>query len=118
MDPNGYPDEEELLKIEKWPYTDLLSLMAYVKERWRYSDTPYWHEEGTTFQISTGGWSGNESLINALEANTMFWILCWESSRRGGHYVFIIPDSCIFKAKKKTKGIGKRKAAGVKCPKK
>ena len=42
------------------------------------------------FRISTGGWSGNESIIRAMERNGMMWHLNWVQSRRGGHYIFEI----------------------------
>ena len=41
-----------------------------------------------TLYISTGGWSGNEDLIGAMQNNAMLWIMTWVSSRRGGHYTF------------------------------
>lgn len=88
MDINGYPEERELKEIHEWPYKDFISLMEYVKERWRYTDDGFWRVEGNEYHISTGGWSGNESIIGALKENLMFWSMCWMSSRRGGHYVF------------------------------
>lgn len=99
MTPEGYPDEDELQKIRTWPAEDPLGLMAYVRERWYLPDWGW--EEGpgadpekfdaaerdtTVFQISTAGWSGNEDIIAAMQANTTFWTLHWWSSRRGGHY--------------------------------
>lgn len=87
MDKDGYPDENELKKIEEWDYKDLSAMMEYVKERWKYSDWG-WSQKGNLYYLSTGGWSGNESLIGAMEKNLMFWSLCWLSSRRGGHYEF------------------------------
>lgn len=98
-DDDGYPTEEELEKVRTWDFKDPLGLLAYVKGMWAYPD--YWREEPivdvhglqgsgaySRFLISTAGWSGNESLIAAMEQNTMFWTLAWYSSRRGGHYEF------------------------------
>lgn len=43
------------------------------------------------YTFSTGGWSGNEDLIRAMEQNWMIWSLTWVQSRRGGHYIFEDP---------------------------
>ena len=40
--------------------------------------------------ISTGGWSENEDVINDLK-ETIFWMLRWHQSTRGGHYEFRCP---------------------------
>ena len=90
---DGYPTEATEKFIASWPnYMQFRELMEYVKKAWRYADWG-WSEEETTdggrrYSISTAGWSGNESLIGALQDNRMFWMLCWQESRRGGHYVF------------------------------
>ena len=88
-----YPQKHELKKIEQWDYKDFEGLMEYVEELWSYPQ--YWKQTKNSFghneyHISTGGWSGNEDLITALQGNAMFWACCWESSKRGGHYVFEI----------------------------
>lgn len=45
-------------------------------------------EEGTIIvELTTGGWSENEELINEI-ADTMFWFLWWFESKRGGYYKF------------------------------
>ena len=96
MDVNGYPDNQDLKTIQEWYCGDLAGLMDYVKERWKYPEN--WEElELTTenkiiYKISTGGWSGNEDLIEALRQNYMFWVHCWVSSRRGGHYEFEVKN--------------------------
>ena len=41
-----------------------------------------------TLELTTGGWSENEEIINIL-CNTMFWFLWWQESKRGGYYKFI-----------------------------
>ncbi len=92
MDDDGYPTEEELAKIRAWPWQDSAGLMAFIKSIWYLADWG-WHEKPgekgkVHYAISTAGWSGNESLIEAMQANEMFWLLNWKSSRRGGHYEF------------------------------
>lgn len=93
MDSNGYPTNAELRKIQKWPHTDLHGLLEYVRERWAYADAGYWRQRGGKYYVSTAGWSGNESLIGALEKNYVFWAICWVHSRRGGRYVFELKKS-------------------------
>lgn len=94
MDQDGYPEESELQKIKEWDYKDIPNLMLYVEERWQYADSGYFkvvpHKGRDEYHLSTAGWSGNESIIEALHENLMFWSLCWMKSERGGHYVFEI----------------------------
>lgn len=42
-------------------------------------------------ELTTGGWSDNETLIDEL-TDTMFWFLWWQESKRGGYYKFIYVD--------------------------
>lgn len=94
-DADGYPTEEELVEIEKWPglnkASDYKGLMARVKELWHYPDR-FVEKENDIYYLSTGGWSGNESIIHALRDNYLFWAMCWLSSRRGGHYEFEVKE--------------------------
>ena len=95
MDTDGYPEEHELQTIREWQ-DDYLALMTYIYERWKYADWG-WREpdaDHECYHISTAGWSGNESLIEAMEANRMFWLMTWQSSRRGGHYEFKVRTPC------------------------
>ena len=96
LDDNGYPDEATLKAIAAWPYQQLRELMEYVRQAWHFGEWGWSQEDradgSRTYNISTGGWSGNESLIDALQDNRMFWMLCWQQSRRGGHYVFEIKN--------------------------
>ena len=87
-----YPTRYAIRRIRTWPYEKgWVALMDYVKARW-WTPEWGWTQEGRFYRFSTGGWSGNESLVGAMEGNRMFWSLCWESSRRGGHYVIEIPE--------------------------
>lgn len=86
LDEDGYPTEEALKRIAKWPHTDWPGLLEFTQPLWNYPDR--WWTEGDVLHLSTGGWSGNEDIIRALEANRFFWAICWISSRRGGWYEF------------------------------
>lgn len=86
LDDDGYPTDEALDIVAAWPHTDIPGLIAFVRDLWRYPN--FWTDDGDRLCISTGGWSGNESLIAAMQRNRMFWIMCWYRSMRGGHYDF------------------------------
>ena len=98
---SDYPTEIELKMIENWDAfeeKDYLNLMAYVRSIWWMPDWGF-KQDGARFELHTGGWSGNESIISAMERNSVFWLLYWESTTRGGHYVFESIDEFIDRAK-------------------
>jgi len=109
MDSEGYPEEHELDLIEKWDYRDVFNLLEYVKERWCYNDCfrTKWEKDRLqhkyhvlSLELHTGGWSGNEDIINSLMRNGMFaiWHTKWEV---GGHWYFEInPKGVGFKTVK------------------
>ena len=94
LDENDYPDEKSLKEIEEW---DILKqgvqgLLDLVEENtnwpdWSFSITG---KRVIRFEYHTGGWSGNEDVIDALHQNRLFWSLYWEKSTVGGHYYFKI----------------------------
>jgi len=96
-----YPTEEELKKIQEWPCENdgFLSLAEYVCSLWHFSDWAEFRDwkkddfdtEYRELRLATAGWSGNEDIISALYDNTMFRMLCWQSSHRGGLHIFHIP---------------------------
>lgn len=102
-DSDGYPTKKELERVANWPLKafDYPGLIDYVRDLWWPQGDPYgWSETdcehayfrvpGRRVAMSTGGWSGNEDLIEALHraCKGLFWATCWLESRRGGHYVF------------------------------
>ena len=108
LDQDGYPTDlaltliEEANPFEKNPH----DLMDFVKDLWQYADwgwsekkkKNYDGKKAILYSISTGGWSGNESIISALKNNkNFFWTLYWQESRVGGHYKFLIPKKPISK---------------------
>lgn len=99
-DDDGYPTEDALLAIELWDWEyngGSRGWFQFIRSIWSYN---YWYEgwedheyrENTkvySYAISTAGWSGNESIIHAMQRNKhMLWSMNWVSSRRGGHYTF------------------------------
>lgn len=90
-DDDRYPTEENLERIKTWPHGgDYAELMDYVRGCW-WMPSWGWKQDGRTYRLATGGWSGNEDLINAMSENAVFWSLCWLSARRGGGYDFKLP---------------------------
>jgi len=89
MDADGYPTDAELQRVAEWPDVDATAWLAYVKTLWHWPEWG-WREEGDSTFISTGGWSGNEDVIAAMQKNFL-WDVVLENYRRGGHYEFRWP---------------------------
>lgn len=98
LDNAGYPTEETLITIQQWVYKDetrFVDLLEFVNKAWHWNDYMRMQETKNTFgddvyeyTCITGGWSGNEELIIALQKNFIFWAMCWRESHRGGKHVF------------------------------
>jgi len=102
MDEDGYPTEAALQIVENWHWADVKGWFDFIKSIW-HLESWGWHEGEADheyrnnvkvyrYNLSTAGWSGNESIIQAMKKcdNGMMWYMYWVSSRRGGHYVFEI----------------------------
>lgn len=96
-----YPTAAALKRVRTWEIksnADVAALLDFVRGLWIYDHyfdyEPDWislpdHDQRRKpFGVSTGGWSGHESVIDALTSNDLFWMCCWLANRRGGHYVF------------------------------
>ncbi len=95
VDGDGYPEDEELKRIELWDQVQGFNkLLDYVGNIWRW-ESYYKKIDERHYELHTGGWSGNESIIAALKVNEHFWYFCWEESRRGGHYKFEIEEMYV-----------------------
>lgn len=99
LDEDGYPTDLALNKIKYWDFTDVKGCFEFIKSIWHYPEWGFEEENSIDsftkdpiirYNISTGGWSGNESIMYMLEKNTMVHYLSWKESRVGGHYVFEI----------------------------
>jgi hypothetical protein len=103
LDDDGYPSDAALEIIQIWPFDkDNREWFDFIKSIWHLRSWG-WHEgeekheyeddkKVYRYNISTAGWSGNESIIRAMESNSMMWHLHWVQSRRGGHYIFELRD--------------------------
>lgn len=98
-DQDGYPTEEELETIRGWTiqtYEDIHNWFDFIQSCWWHADWG-WKEEDDVdchfhkpikrYKISTGGWSGNEEIIDVMSTNAI-WQITWVQSRRGGHFMF------------------------------
>jgi len=102
LDEDGYPTEAALEIVRIWHWSDSPGWFEFIKSIWYLSswgwngkeaDHEYKKDEKVyVYNISTAGWSGNESIIREMQENTMMWHLNWVQSRRGGHYIFELKE--------------------------
>jgi len=89
---SNYPTDEELAQLREWDLHDPRGWLEFAKSIGNYwPDDSYWGEDPPgTLHVSTGGWSGNEEIIDAMQEAQwgLLWHQVWESHRRGGHYTF------------------------------
>lgn len=101
-----YPDAREIRTIIKWDIiNDTPGFLEFIKLIWWNSGWGYRMGRKKLY-LSTGGWSGNEDRIEAMMKNRLFWTFYWESTRRGGHYVFDLTR--MIKPKKVRRGKAKK----------
>ena len=88
-----YPTKLILKTIEKWEILKkgIIPLINLIEENWQFADVGYFKFEKNKnkfkLELHTGGWSGNEDIINSLTKN-IFWTVYWIKTERGGHYYF------------------------------
>lgn len=91
IDEDGYPTDEALERIKDWPYADFSGLFEFVAALWKWPNYLTAEDDRRTYRFATGGWSGNESLIGALNSNVIARLMCWEASFRGGLTYWRLP---------------------------
>jgi hypothetical protein len=92
VDDEGYPTDAALARMRRWAYdAGYLSLLGFVQSCWWAAGWGWSEPRRYHYSISTGGWSGNEDIIDALESNHQFWTQCFKSERIGGHYRLYVP---------------------------
>lgn len=98
MDNEGYPTEEYLEFIKNYTYEVLPieQMVDLICNNWQHGSWGYHigrkYKGFRKFELHTGGWSGNEEIINAITSN--IWLtefnLKYYMWRTGGHYYFKI----------------------------
>jgi hypothetical protein len=92
-DMGTYPTVEELKMIREYDIfnNDIGGLLELIKSIWWGSGWGFSlkGKKVLYLELHTGGWSGNEDIIEALRV-TMFWAFYWKKTIRGGHYFFKI----------------------------
>ena len=82
-------------EINRFNINDFDKCIEILEEKWNrdYGTCEICKEkDGTvTIELTTGGWSENEEIIDKI-ADTMFWFLFWQESKRGGYYKFVYID--------------------------
>lgn len=97
LDLDGYPTAEALDFISEFDVAKYgsIKLVKFIQKIWKFSEWGFrlnGKKAKKVLYLSTGGWSGNEKIIRALQKNTAFWNKCWEKTKVGGHYKFIIEN--------------------------
>lgn len=91
-----YPTEEELKTIRKWDITEkgVKGLLWKLEDVWNtnYGVFTLTGKRVLKLVLVTGGWSGNEDIIDALSHNH-FWRFHWQESKRGGRFTFRVNTS-------------------------
>lgn len=107
LDEHGYPDQKSLLQIETWDYLEepIENLIKLIYENWWMPDWGL-HISYDGMELHTGGWSGNEDVIEVLQnidvgyGYNFFWTFHFKKMRRGGHYWFELPPRVALAAKR------------------
>ena len=97
VDSDGYPTLPLLMMIQTMPWTRIAETFQIMRKYWWNPDMLFRQDivrEETTgelkrmYYLSTGGWSGNESMFAELQRNPDVWNMTWHSSQVGGHHAF------------------------------
>jgi hypothetical protein len=99
-----YPTDAALQRLEVWPYRDAAGALDFVKAIWHWPDFASHdisaHEAAILhanpgekyLRLATGGWSGNESIVHALDRNVMIHAIAWRLRAFGGLHIYQYPN--------------------------
>lgn len=91
---DGCPTEESLKMLETYDFSYMIDneeafhkFMEHLRKYWNWGNTMV-KRIGDVWLFSTGGWSGNEAIVDSLLRNFWFKSFFFLAYRRGGQYVF------------------------------
>jgi hypothetical protein len=96
FDRDGWPTDATLDLIRNWPVEDTEGWFKFIFGCWethygsvlvKEAGASDWHK-GFPVIFATGGWSANESIIQAMQSHSVLWGTWWYSSTRGGRFEF------------------------------
>ncbi len=73
---------------------DFHKCVSIIEKHWNtdYGTIEIQEDSGSTIlELTTGGWSENEKIIDIL-CNKWFGFLWWQESKRGGYYKFVYSE--------------------------
>ena len=106
FDDDGYPTDDALNRLEHWlpvqgeTHTAINAALDYARALWsdygtvsedlQPAERALLHAEATErfLRFATGGWSGNESVIAALNANCLLCTFTWRLNAAGGLHIY------------------------------
>jgi len=91
FDCDGYPSDETLEAIENWPMEDFKNCLKFAEKAYQ-KGYGVWKKEEGWIKIATGGWSGNESVVYALQKQ-IYWNMLFIAKLCGGAYYIQDPET-------------------------
>ena len=94
LEEDGCPTGKSLGRVMNWPADDFAGLALFVtghlwqRDYGKYGNSMCDSGKLDTLILTTGGWSGNEAIIAAMEKNVVWWMNYWAESKLGGWYLF------------------------------
>ena len=108
FDSDGYPSDETLALITYWYRNNGWTPKEFLQfcegafnknyGSWKivenFNNDLLNQKPFTALRIATGGWSGNETVISAME-KTVFWSVFWRASVCGGLFILDVDKSNV-----------------------
>ena len=101
FDRDGYPTDETLDILRNWDDFSSSGYQQWIEfahKAWHWNDMVIIGTDSENIilsdrkmvQFHTGGWSGNEDIISAMQGNVL-WLVNFQNHRTGGHFELRAP---------------------------